>query len=146
MRIADHAAVRAWHDHPHFWDPGWSRRKFLGASAAATGAALTTELWLPVLARADDEGEGSAAPTPIPEVLFPGTPFHVQFPLPGNDQSTINNFKGAVASTQVSGTGTMRDTNTGATSQFFFGSDMRYMKGTYIGVDGESHKGTFVFV
>jgi len=141
MRIPDQMFVRGLGGHRHRWEGPLSRRQFLGATAAAGGAAATASLWTPLLA-----GAASIDPTPIPETIFPGAPFHVQFPLPGNDQSTINNFKGVVASTQVSGKGTTTDTSTGATSPFFFGSDMRFMQGTYIGEDGQTHKGTFVFV
>jgi hypothetical protein len=141
MRIPDQTFVRGLGGHRHGWPQAFSRRQFLGATAAAGGAAAPASLWMPLLTEAS-----SIDPTPIPETIFPGTPFHVQFPLPGNDQSTINNFKGMVASTQVSGKGTTTDTSTGATSPFFFGSDMRFMQGTYIGEDGQTHKGTFVFV
>ena len=118
-----------------------SRRRFLGTTAVAGGAAATASLWTPLLADA-----ASIDPTPIPETIFPGAPFHVQFPIAGMEQSTINNFKGIVATTQISGTGTTTDTATGATAPFYFGSDMRFMQGTYIGVSGQTHEGTFGFV
>ena len=46
----------------------------------------------------------------------------------------------------INGTGTGRDLNTGAESQLNFDSDMRFMQGEYIGVDGKHYQGTFAFV
>jgi len=117
-----------------------SRRLFLGTTAAAGGAAATAAMWGPLLVDAS-----SVDPTPIPETIFPGTPFHVQFPFAGNELSTINNFKGVVAVAAIAGTGTVMDA-AGTRSRFFFDSDQRFMQGTYIGAKGQRHKGTFGFV
>ena len=97
-------------------------------------------MWGPLLVDAS-----SVDPTPIPETIFPGTPFHVQFPFAGNELSTINNFKGVVAVAAIAGTGTVMDA-AGTRSRFFFDSDQRFMQGTYIGAKGQRHKGTFGFV
>ena len=97
---------------------------------------MTAGLWGPLLADA-----ASIDPTPIPDTIAPGAPFHVQFPLAGNELSTINNFKGSVAVAAIRGTGM-----SSSEGPFFFDSDQRFMQGTYIGVDGQTHKGTFGFV
>jgi hypothetical protein len=117
-----------------------SRRTFVASSAIAGGAALTTGLWAPLLADA-----ASVDPTPIPETIFPGTPFHIQFPNAGNELSAINNFKGVVAAAAIKGSGITTDAS-GARTPFFFDSDQRFMQGTYIGATGQRHTGTFGFV
>ena len=139
MRIPESIA-RSPVGHTHFWERAMSRRGFLGTTAAVGGAAVTASMWTPLLADAS-----SVDPTPIPERIFPGTPFRVQFPLEGNELSTINNFMGVVAVAAIAGTGT-RTNASGGRNQFFFDSDQRFMQGTYIGVDGQRHKGTFGFV
>jgi hypothetical protein len=103
---------------------------------AATGAAATASLWVPVLAEAS-----GVDPTPIPETIFPGTQFHIQLPGLGNEPSAITNLDGVVGLATVSGTGTASD---GKSS--FFDADMRFIQGTYLGVDNQTHKGVFGFV
>ena len=139
MRIAKSIA-RAPVGHTHLWERAMSRRLFLGTTAAAGGAAATAGMWGPLLVDAS-----SVDPMPIPESIFPGTPFHIQFPTAGNELSAINNFKGVVAVAAIAGTGTMTDA-AGARTRFFFDSDQRFMQGTYIGANGQRHKGTFGFV
>lgn len=126
--------------HVHVWERPMSRRMFVGTSAVAGGAALTAGMWAPLLAEA-----ASVDATPIPETIFPNTPFHIQFPNAGNELSAINNFKGVVAVAAIKGTGTTTDAS-GATTPFFFDSDQRFMQGTYIGATGQRHEGTFGFV
>jgi hypothetical protein len=46
----------------------------------------------------------------------------------------------------VSGTGTGTNTNTGAPTRLVFDADVRFMQGQYIGMNGQNHEGTFVFV
>jgi hypothetical protein len=66
--------------------------------------------------------------------------FH--FALPGTgDPSTIGDFKGVVGIVDIEGFG-----NDAAGNALTFGTDMRFMKGSYIGVDGERHRGTFTFI
>ena len=141
MRIPDQMLLRGHGGHRHFWQRALSRRQFLGASAAATGAAVTAPLWVPALAEAS-----SVDPRPIPDTIFPGAPFHVQFPVAGNELSTITNFNGALGVAAVGGTGTGTNTSTGAATPLVFDADMRFMQGEYIGMDGQNHEGTFVFV
>jgi hypothetical protein len=138
MRIPDQMLLPGHRGHRHFWQRALSRRQFLGASAAATGAAMTAPLWVPALAEAS-----SVDPTPIPETLFGVTPFHVLLPGQG-EPGTITDFNGVLGLAAVSGTGT--GTITGQPTPLVFDADMRFMQGQYIGMDGQNHEGTFVFV
>jgi hypothetical protein len=106
----------------------------------------------------------SVAPLPIPGgfVNPTGGPFvHLNLPGPAdapppnpptgplattNDPAMIIDFMGGLAVAKVQGTGTGIDTTTGATSTLFFEVDLRFMKGIYVGVDGQSHFGTFALV
>ncbi len=142
MRIPDHLGIPmppGHAGHSHGWDRRLSRRRFLGATAAATGAALTSGLWVPVLAKV------SADPRPIPGGIRPFGPgtelFHVFLPGPGAEPSSITDFKGAVGVAAVQGTG--KD-STG--KSWLYDTDLRFMQGVFIGKDGRKHKGTFGFV
>lgn len=147
MRIADQALSRVLQaegriGHRHFWNRALSRRQFLGTTAAATGVVVAAPLWMPALADAS-----SIDPTPIPETLFgAATPFHVQLPGPNVELSAITDFNGVLGVAAVSGTGMGTDTSTGAHRPLVFDADMRFMQGQYIGMDGQNHEGTFVFV
>jgi hypothetical protein len=102
---------------------------------------MTAPLWVPALAEAS-----SVDPTPIPDTIGPGAPFHVQLPGSGNELSTITDFNGVLGVAGVSGTGTGTNTNTGAPTRLVFDADLRFMQGQYIGMNGQNHEGTFVFV
>ncbi|TAN34587.1 twin-arginine translocation signal domain-containing protein [bacterium] len=128
--------------HAHFWDRALSRRQFIGAASAATGAALTSGLWSPLAVLADDDG--LVMPRPVGQNFQPlgrGTEiFH--FALPGTgDPSTIGDFKGTVGIVDIEGNG-----SDSAGNALTFGADMRFMRGSYIGVDGERHRGAFAFI
>jgi len=134
--------------HTHFWERAMlSRRQFLGTAAGATGMVLGSGLWMPGQALAWEDG---AAPRHIPggtQFLGPGTEvFHVFVPGRGNEPSSIFDFDGFVGIAMVDGTGTGTDTRTGATTRLTFDNDMRFMQGTYIGVDGKKRRGTFGFI
>ena len=86
------------------------------------------------------------APVPVsggvPD-LSPMGAFHV-FGGPGMEPSTISNFKGSVGITFVSGTVTRTNIKTGEQQSLpFTDSDMRFMTGTFKGVDAQEHPGTF---
>jgi hypothetical protein len=135
--------------HAHFWERAMlSRRQFIKTSVGATGAVLSSGLWLPAVAHAGEDGH--VAPRPIPggtRLLGPGTElFHVFGPVHGVEQSTIFDFKGFVGVAHITGTGTGTDTRTGTTAPLLFDVDNRFMKGVYIGVDGKKHTGTFGFI
>jgi hypothetical protein len=72
---------------------------------------------------------------------FPGpaaTPGNV-FPVFGNEPNGITDFNGTYGGAAVFGDGTDGQGNT-----LYWAADLRFMQGTYRGVDGELHKGTFV--
>ena len=128
-----------------------SRREFIklaGINALALGAAL----YFP--RRASAHGSG---PNPIPGGIQPFSPgttvYHVL--LPGyppfgspnpaeNDPSLITDFNGHVGLAYVQGMGTRTDKSTGVISRNVFEVDLRFMKGEFVGEDGQRHHGTFV--
>ena len=131
--------------HTHFWERALlSRRQFMLKAAGATGAVLSSGLWMPAVALA-----GGAAPKPIP-VGFKafGKFFHLDptSPGPSAENSAIFDFQGFIGATDIGGTGTGIDTSTGQQHPLLFDVDMRFMQGAYIGVDGQQHSGTFGFI
>jgi hypothetical protein len=135
-----------------------SRRSFLRGSLmlgiGTVGAALASD------EMANAIKSCSPAPVPIPggfngrAVLGPRYPdrlFHLFLPGPTAEPSTIFNFQGTVGILNIHGTGTRTELDpiTGAplsrTHDLPFATDVRFMLGSYIGVDGETHKGTFAF-
>ncbi len=129
--IADHP-----HAHDHFWKRALSRRHFMAATGLAGGAVVTSSVWMPLTA----EAKASAAPRPIPYgTVVGGQLFHFQAPRDGLDQSAIYDFKGMVGVAEISGPGHGTDGDN-------FGSDNRFMKGVYVGLDGKRHHATFAFI
>jgi len=129
--------------HAHFWERAMmSRRQFIRTSVGATGAVLSSALWIPAVAHAS--GGTQVPPIPIPGGVAPG--LHVFLPGHGAEPSTIFDFNGFIGIAAVQGTGTGTDTSTGATTPLLFDTDSRFMKGVYVGVDGKKHRGTFGFV
>jgi hypothetical protein len=136
--------------HAHFWERAMSRRTLLGSVAVGAGALAASSTLRPLAAWAGK----TADPRPIPGgIVAGGQGWHVSGPgynAPGDpssglaEQSTITDFNGYVASAIVRGTGTGRQG--GVVTQFPFDSDMRFMKGRYVGVDGRIHTGTFGFI
>jgi len=129
--------------HSHFWERAMlSRRHFMQAAAGATGLVLGSGLWMPALALAD-----GAFPRHIPGGFHAfGKFFHVFGPAPTTENSTIFDFHGAIGATDIQGSGTGTNTHTGQKQPLLFDVDMRFMQGTYIGLDGEQHTGTFSFI
>jgi hypothetical protein len=115
-------------------------------AAGATGVVLASGLWMPGRALADN-----AAPKPIPgdfQPFGPGTEvFHIDALSPGlTENSTIFDFHGSIGAAIVDGTGIGTNTDTGTTSSLLFDTDMRFMQGIYIGLDGQKHTGTFILI
>jgi hypothetical protein len=132
--------------HTHFWERALlSRRQFMLTAAGTTGAVLSSGLWMPGLALAHGD---EAAPKPIPGVFpFNGKFFHLDDSSPGlTENSSIFDFHGAIGAAIVDGTGTGTNTDTGVTTSLNFDTDMRFMQGVYIGLDGEKHQGTFSLI
>ena len=124
-----------------------SRRRFLAGTAGAAGAAATSKLWFPIVARAEgDEDHGSAvAPRPIPQTVAPGAPFHVVLPASGTEPSSITDFQGTIGVAAMGGAGIGIDAQ-GKRENLLHDVDVRFMRGKYVGVDNKRHEATFVFV
>ena len=129
--------------HKHAGRGPFSRRGFIG-SAAGVGALMGAGLLRP--ARAIAAKPVNAAPKPIPNGMnIGGQLFHVYFFGPGKEPATITDFNGFVGVAEVQGTGTATNPD-GSTETLLFDTDMRFMKGVYVGQDGAVHKVTFGFV
>lgn len=124
--------------HAHFWDRAVSRGGFIRTTAGVTGAVLGADLWLPALARDD---RSASLPKPIPQGGIGGD-FRVFVFGPGNEPSTITDFNGFIGVTDVQGMAT----NTSTGERLLVDTDMRFMQGVYVSVDGRHHQGTFGFV
>jgi hypothetical protein len=150
-----------------------TRRGFFGMTAGAAGGVLGAGLWTPVRAADDDDRDrdgGRRCPEqdPIPH-LNAGPPsaiggFRFFFPGPvdgsaaatdpepaaahaaGRDPSLIFNFDGVIGQADLTLTGTGTDTTTGATGRYGFHTDMRFMKGKFLGTDNRIHQGAFAFI
>ena len=139
-----------------------SRRQVLRAAGSAAAF-----LAVPTMLRAEHDSSSAlrtaqasdAAPVPIPGGFnaeqafgprFPNRFFHLFLPGPGTEPSTIFNFQGKLAILNIHGTGIRSefDESGELTDQQFslpFATDVRFMQGTYVGVDGQQHQGTFAF-
>jgi hypothetical protein len=131
--------------HAHFWQRALSRRQVIvaGAGGAAAATLLRSRLWLPTVADAAKLVPSDPRPIPLTLALPGPTPFHVQLLGPGQEPSTITDFNGFVGVADVQGTGT--GTGQGA-GTLLFDTDMRFMTGEYVGVDGKRYHSTFGFV
>jgi hypothetical protein len=97
-----------------------------------------------------------AMPKPIPGGLDlgDGNVIHVYLPEPGMEPSTITDFRGFVGINHVQGQGTVTtgggggglSTPTATGDRLVFDADMRFMKGLYLGEDGQEHQATFAFI
>src|SRR5215472_15984217 len=130
----------------HHTRHGPSRRAFIGgAAAAAAGASLGSGLLWPAAASAGSFSVAPPRPTPATTTVN-GVDFHFVDPFhAGVDPSSITDFMGFVGVADVQGTGTARDPD-GSVETLLFATDMRFMQGTYVGLDGAVHKATFGFV
>jgi hypothetical protein len=121
-----------------------SRRQLLRTGAVAIGGLAGGGLVDPssVLAGA------TSAPRPIPggfDKSFKPVPshplIHVLSPGIGSEMSTITDFHGVVAGSEIRGRAHGSDGST-----LDFDTDMRFMQGTYVGLDKRAHRATFGFV
>jgi hypothetical protein len=140
-----------------------SRRSFFGRAAAVGGAALLSSS-VPARVWADSCSPGLCDfPVPIPHINVPppgGAHFYFPGPVDGSavatdpsgahpegrDPSVIFNFKGFIGAADLNLTGTGTDLTTGATAPYQFHTDMRFMKGVFVGTDGIQRKASFAFV
>lgn len=124
-----------------------SRRKFLHSAAGTTGLALSSSLWIPQLAEARESK--TAEPKPIPGGVSPFGFFIHHFPVSPagtplqniTEPSQITDFKGFVGLNRIRGAGMGK-----GFPALAFQADMGFMKGVFIGEDGERHHGTFGFI
>ncbi len=129
------------------------RRQFVRAAAGTAGGVFIASLPWPARARA---GGDIVMPNPIPggftgdQLGCPGVTelFHLFIPsFPAEDEpSTITDFNGIHGDAHIQGFGTATNTMTGTQTRLFYDADIRFMKGVYIGVDGERHHGAFALV
>jgi hypothetical protein len=140
--------------HSHFWERVVSRRGMLFGAGFAAGGLAGAQL-LPPRFGTPARAASGAEPRPIPggivalderrfHVYPPGRANPVDASSPINEPSTITDFDGVVAITQTlgHGVGIERDTEMALT----FDSDMRFMAGRYVGMDGVEHEGAFGFI
>src|SRR4051812_25146057 len=99
-------ALPAWgyHGRRSFGRRAHSRRKFIQAAGGLAFAGLATTRWTRTFA----QDAGGANPKPIPAGFeIEGQVFHAYDYLPGNEPSTIGDFRGLVAINHLSGEGTV---------------------------------------
>jgi len=121
-----------------------SRRAFIGGAAVTTGATLGSGLLWPTAGLATSFSSPPPKPTPATTDVN-GVDFHFTVFGPGVDPSSITDFKGFVGVADVRGSGTARNPD-GSVETLLYDTDMRFMKGVYVGQDGATHRGTFGFV
>jgi hypothetical protein len=121
-----------------------SRRQLLGRSAVALGGLAGLGLLDPARAL----GQTAGAPRPIPGGfdqnfnIVPSDPFiHVLPPGIGFEMSSITDFNGVVGGSEIRGTARGSDG-----TAYDFDTDMRFMRGVYIGLDGRLRHGAFGFI
>src|SRR5262249_60294504 len=90
--------------HPHFWERAMSRGAFVKRVTGVGGAAATSALWMPALARAGG-GTTSAAPVPVPANPAAGG-LHINLPGENSEPSTVTNLNGFVGTGVGEGGGT----------------------------------------
>ena len=146
-----------WHHrhHSHLNGGALSRRQFIRTTAGAAGLVLGSSLIVPAVAGVCND------PKPIPgglQLLLPDDPTVFHLLLPGsplvpdnnnpatNDPSVITDFDGDIGLAYVRGTGTHTDKTTGEVSQLPFEVDLRFMTGTFVGMDNRTHQGAFSLI
>lgn len=118
-----------------------TRRRFIHNVAKGSALALGASALGPFEAFASNSN-----PKPINGSVFPPFRFYLPAFKPGGppaiyDQSSITDFDGVFASTDVIGWG--RD---GTGRELYFKCDMRFMQGRYRDVHGAEQSGSFGFI
>ncbi len=130
---------------PHRSHQEVSRRAFLRGSAGAAGLLLGSGLLQQLPALAAPPGTGQ--PKPIPGgITVGGTTFHLFLPGPGAEPATITDLNGFSGVAVVDGTWAATGTPTGGVSSGVWEADMRFMKGLFVGTEGQRRQGTFAFI
>ncbi len=121
-----------------------SRRQLLYRGALAVGGVAGLGMLDPTRVL----GSTVAAPRPIPGGFDPafnivptGAEFHILPPGIGFEMSTITDFNGVVGGSETRGTAHGSDG-----TSYSFDCDMRFMRGTYVALDGRLHNGSFGFI
>ena len=136
---------------------GFDRRGFI-RNAASLGAGLMAGSEMVPTASAQEAAHRSCpvVPRPIPHLTIPPGA-HFFFPGPvdadpatspnaGHDPSLITDFSGVIANADMIFSGKGTNLNTGQSATYDFHADMRFMSGTFIGLDNEQHNGTIGFI
>jgi hypothetical protein len=74
-------------------------------------------------------------------IVTSGAFIHVLPPGIGFEMSTITDFAGVLGGSEIRGTAHGSDGTT-----YDFDTDMRFMRGLYVGLDGRRHHGSFGFI
>jgi len=121
-----------------------SRAQFFRRSAVAAGAVAG----LGLLRTRGAAAATPADPSPIPGGfdenfnIVPSDPFiHVLPPTIGFEMATITDFDGVIAAAEIQGTAQGSDG-----TQYTFDTDMRFMHGRYVGLDGLIRTASFGFI
>ncbi len=121
-----------------------SRRQALRRGALATGALAGVSL----LDAAPALAWWGSQPRPIPGGVdetftpVPANPaWHFSFPDIGFESITITDFHGVIGAGETQGFVHGSDGKTCT-----FDTDMRFMRGTYVGLDGRAREGSFGFI
>jgi hypothetical protein len=90
----------------------------------------------------------TADPRPIPggfdenfNIVPTGAFFHALLPGIGFEMSTITDFNGVLGGSEIRGTAQGSDG-----SSYGFDTDMRFMRGVYVGLDKRIYQGAFAFI
>ena len=123
----------------------FSRGHFVRGAVCVTGVvALALALFVaPALARGKP-GDPKPIPGGLDENFQPvaaNALFHVLAPFPPFEMSTIGDFSGTIGAAEIQGTAHGSDG-----TSYTFDTDMRFMQGTYVDVDGNVRHGSFAFI
>ena len=121
-----------------------SRAQFFRRAAISAGAVAGFGL----LRARGASAANPAEPSPIPggfdenfNIVPAGAFIHVLPPTVGFEMATITDFDGVIAAAEIQGTAQGTDG-----TQYTFDTDMRFMHGQYIGMDGRQYQGSFGFI
>ncbi|HEY7031708.1 MAG TPA: hypothetical protein VH482_10290 [Thermomicrobiales bacterium] len=145
---------RCRHGHLHRSDQPFSRRAFARSAVGASALVLAAGRLGQHRVAAQTP---TAEPRPIPGGidLGGGNLIHVYDYSQGFEPASITDFRGFVGIHHLRGEGTVTggggggsgiSTPTATGDRLSYDTDMRFMKGTFVGKDGQEHEGTFGFV
>jgi hypothetical protein len=121
-----------------------SRAQFFRRAAISAGAVAGFGLLRARGASAANPAEPSPIPGGFDENfnIVPTNPFiHVLPPTVGFEMATITDFDGVIAAAEIQGTAQGTDG-----TQYTFDTDMRFMQGRYVGLDGRIRSASFGFI